>query len=73
MTAVARTALEAGCARLEWSVLDWNEPAIGFSRHLASEAMGEWTIHGVSGDALRRLAQPAADPMPALDNRRSAE
>jgi hypothetical protein len=73
MTAVARTAVWAGCARLEWSVLDWNEPATDFSRHLGSEAMEEWTIHSLSGDALRRLAQSAADPMPALDNRRSAE
>ena len=73
LSAVARTAVETGCARLEWSVLDWNEPAIGFYRHLGSEAMDEWTIHRVSGDALRQLAEPTADPVPVLGKGGSAE
>jgi len=55
---VAGVAKERQCGRLEWSVLDWNEPAIGFYRHLGSEAMDEWTMHRVSGEALRRLAGP---------------
>jgi GNAT superfamily N-acetyltransferase len=59
MREVARSAVESGYARLEWSVLDWNDPAIGFYRHLGSEPMEEWTIHRVSGPALRRLAEPA--------------
>jgi GNAT superfamily N-acetyltransferase len=53
---VARVAVERDCGRLEWSVLDWNEPAIGFYRKLGSRAMDEWTVHRVTGDALRRLA-----------------
>ncbi len=53
---LARLALDRGCARLEWSVLDWNEPAIAFYRSLGAEAMDEWTVNRVSGDALTALA-----------------
>ncbi len=53
---VARVAVERDCARLEWSVLDWNEPALGFYRALGAVAMDEWTVHRVTDDALRRLA-----------------
>jgi ribosomal protein S18 acetylase RimI-like enzyme len=53
---LARTAVERGCARFEWSVLDWNQRAIDFYRKLGAEAMDEWTVFRVSGDALRRLA-----------------
>lgn len=53
---LAAIALERGCGRLEWSVLDWNEPAIGFYRRLGAEPMQEWTINRVTGDALLRLA-----------------
>jgi GNAT superfamily N-acetyltransferase len=56
---LARIAVERGCARFEWAVLDWNEPAIAFYRRLGAVAMDEWTINRVSGDALRALA--AAD------------
>ncbi len=49
---VARVALERGCARLEWSVLNWNEPAIGFYRALGAVPMNEWTVYRLSGDAL---------------------
>jgi GNAT superfamily N-acetyltransferase len=56
---LARIAVERGCARFEWAVLDWNEPAIAFYRRLGAVAMDEWTIQRVSGDALRALA--AAD------------
>jgi hypothetical protein len=45
-----------GCGRLEWSVLDWNESAIGFYRSLGAVPMDEWTTFRVTGDALRRLA-----------------
>lgn len=53
---LARLALAAGCARMEWAVLDWNEPALGFYRALGAEALDEWTLHRLDGDALARLA-----------------
>ncbi len=52
---LAHLALERGCGRLEWSVLDWNEPSIGFYRQLGAVAMDDWTVYRVSGDALRKL------------------
>lgn len=51
--AVARIAVERNCPRLEWNVLDWNEPALKFYRALGAEAMSEWTIHRLSGEALK--------------------
>ncbi len=54
--ALARRAVEQGCGRLEWSVLNWNEPAIGFYRALGAEAMDEWTVYRLSGEPLQRLA-----------------
>lgn len=56
---LARTALERRCARLEWSVLDWNEPSIGFYRSLGAVSMDEWTTFRVTGDALALLAGSA--------------
>ena len=56
LVALARLAVERGCARYEWSVLDWNEPAIGFYRRMGAEVMEEWRICRVTGDALARLA-----------------
>lgn len=53
---LARLAKRRGCGRLEWAVLDWNEPAIGFYRGLGAVAMDEWTVYRVAGDALDRLA-----------------
>ena len=53
---LAALAIERGCARLEWAVLDWNEPAIAFYRSLGAEAMDEWTVNRVDGDALKVLA-----------------
>jgi GNAT superfamily N-acetyltransferase len=63
MSEIARTAVDAGHARLEWAVLDWNKPAIGFYHHLGSEAMEEWTTHRLTGAALRGLAEMAAWPI----------
>jgi GNAT superfamily N-acetyltransferase len=54
---VAQLAVERGCGRLEWSVLDWNAPALAFYRRLGAVAMDEWTIHRVTGDTLRGLAR----------------
>ena len=53
---LAQLAIERGCARLEWSVLDWNDAAIGFYRKLGAAAMDEWTVMRVDGAALRALA-----------------
>jgi GNAT superfamily N-acetyltransferase len=53
---LARVAVERGCARFEWSVLDWNEPAIAFYRKLGAVPMDDWTVQRVSGDALLALA-----------------
>lgn len=52
---LARVAVERGCARFEWSVLDWNEPAIAFYRKLGAVPLDDWTVQRVSGDALRAL------------------
>lgn len=56
LAAVAKVAVERGCPRLEWNVLDWNEPALQFYRSLGAEPMSEWTIHRVTGEALAKLA-----------------
>jgi GNAT superfamily N-acetyltransferase len=56
---LARVAVERGCGRFEWSVLDWNEPAIGFYRSLGAEPLDEWTVFRVTGEALTRLAERA--------------
>ena len=53
---LARIAAERGCGRLEWSVLDWNQPAIGFYKKLGAVPMEDWTIFRLTGDALTRLA-----------------
>jgi GNAT superfamily N-acetyltransferase len=53
---LARVCVDRGYGRLEWSVLDWNEPAIEFYRSLGAEAMDEWTVFRLSGDALTALA-----------------
>lgn len=53
---LAKLCVERDCARLEWSVLDWNAPAIGFYRSLDAKLMDEWTVMRVDGDALTRLA-----------------
>ncbi len=54
---MAARAVAEGCARMEWSVLDWNKPAIDFYRALGAEPMTEWTVQRLSGDTLHRLAQ----------------
>lgn len=56
---VAQLALQRNCGRFEWSVLDWNEPALRFYQSLGAVAKKEWIIHRVSGEALQRLAQGA--------------
>jgi len=53
---LAGIAVERGCPRFEWAVLDWNEPAIGFYRSLGAVPMSEWTVFRLGGESLERLA-----------------
>lgn len=62
LTHLAALAVERGCARLEWSVLDWNAPAIGFYSALGARPMDEWTIMRVDGPPLARLGATEAAP-----------
>lgn len=56
MVHLARLAVERGCGRFEWSVLDWNTPAIDFYRRLGALGLDAWTVQRVSGEALQALA-----------------
>lgn len=56
LTKLAALAVERDCARLEWSVLDWNEPAIGFYRSLGAVPQEQWTVMRVDDKALSQLA-----------------
>jgi GNAT superfamily N-acetyltransferase len=56
----AQVAMERGCGRYEWSVLDWNTPAIEFYESIGAIVMPDWRICRVTGEALARLAAPAA-------------
>jgi GNAT superfamily N-acetyltransferase len=58
---VARLANQRKCGRLEWSVLDWNEPAVKFYKKLGAMPMSDWTVFRVTGEALTRLAAIAED------------
>jgi GNAT superfamily N-acetyltransferase len=53
---LAGIALDRGCGRFEWAVLDWNEPAINFYRAMGAVGMDEWRVQRVAGDALVKLA-----------------
>jgi GNAT superfamily N-acetyltransferase len=57
LTWLAKTALERDCGRLEWAVLDWNEPSIGFYKSLGAILKHEWQIFRLTGDALTALAR----------------
>ena len=54
---LARIAVERGCGRFEWWVLNWNEPSIEFYKRQGAVAMDEWTVYRVAGDALVKLAE----------------
>jgi len=56
---LARIALQRGCARFEWAVLDWNAPSIAFYRSLGAVAADDWTLYRITGGALERLAGQA--------------
>jgi GNAT superfamily N-acetyltransferase len=53
---LAGLAIDRGCARFEWAVLDWNTPAIDFYRAMGALPQDEWTVQRVTGDALAKLA-----------------
>ncbi len=57
---LARLALERGCGRFEWAVLDWNEPARDFYESLGAGANAEWINYRMTGEALERLARSAS-------------
>ena len=57
LTYLAKLAVERGCGRLEWWVLDWNEPAINFYKKLGAQPMDEWTVYRLTGATLAQLAQ----------------
>ena len=54
---LAKRAVAEKCSRVEWSVLDWNEPSIAFYKSLGAKAMDEWTIFRLSDEALHNLAR----------------
>ncbi|WP_345815729.1 GNAT family N-acetyltransferase [Paraburkholderia sp. PREW-6R] len=54
---LARVACETGCGRFEWSVLDWNEPAIGFYKSIGASAQSEWVRYRLAGEALSAFAE----------------
>jgi GNAT superfamily N-acetyltransferase len=56
-THVARVAVERRCGRMEWSVLDWNSPAIGFYRKMGAQPMEEWTVFRLTGRALENAGR----------------
>ena len=53
---LAKIARDRGCGRMEWAVLNWNEPAIKFYRALGAKPMHEWTVFRLTGDEIARLA-----------------
>lgn len=54
---LARMAVDRGCGRFEWSVLDWNAPAIAAYRRAGAVPLDDWTVYRLTGDALRKLAE----------------
>lgn len=56
LVALAKLAVERDCARVEWSVLNWNEPSIQFYKSLGAKPMDEWTVYRLTDDALQKLA-----------------
>ena len=56
LAALAKLAVERGCARVEWSVLNWNEPSIRFYQSLGAKPMDEWTVYRLTDEALTKLA-----------------
>lgn len=73
LTHLAQLAVARGCGRLEWSALDWNEPALAFYRRLGARVMPEWHLHRLDGAALAAVARSercdgVLPPPPACGN-----
>ena len=62
LTRLAEVALERGCGRVEWAVLDWNEPSIEFYRRMGARAMDEWTTFRLTGEALAQYGELPNEP-----------
>jgi GNAT superfamily N-acetyltransferase len=58
---LAQIARDRNCGRMEWAVLDWNEPAIQFYQKLGAKPMDEWTVFRLTRDGIKQLAQSSAD------------
>jgi GNAT superfamily N-acetyltransferase len=57
LTYLAKLAVEKDCGRLEWAVLDWNEPSIEFYKSLGAKMMDEWIVNRLTGDTLTKLSE----------------
>jgi GNAT superfamily N-acetyltransferase len=57
---LAKIARDRGCGRMEWAVLDWNEPAISFYRALGAKPMDEWTVFRLTREEIARLADDSS-------------
>jgi GNAT superfamily N-acetyltransferase len=64
---LARIAVERGCGRMEWSVLDWNELALNVYRAIGARPMSDWTVQRLTGPALESLAGTAPASRPPSD------
>lgn len=62
---LAALAVERGCGRFEWTVLDWNQPAIDFYEKMGATVLPDWRVVRLTGDALTQLAAAPADVQPA--------
>ena len=60
---LARICVDRGYARLQWSVLDWNQPAIDFYRRLGAKPLDEWTVYRLEDEALERVANGVSHPL----------
>jgi GNAT superfamily N-acetyltransferase len=60
MSHLAALAVQRGCGRLEWAVLSWNDPALGFYEKLGAAAVEDWRLRRLDGIALERAARPSA-------------
>lgn len=63
LAAAARIAVERGCVRVDWAVLDWNQPSIDFYERLGATRHGGWHVYRVSGERLEALAREAQAPL----------
>jgi GNAT superfamily N-acetyltransferase len=68
---VAAVALEKGCQRLQWEVLDWNTPAIDFYCAMGAEFLDDWRNVRLSGDAIKRLAESVENDLQAKQKSRA--